>query len=326
MPTTANQDPYRVQPVVYRTLEPVHPGAGGYRLGRVDNTICREPGTNLPKIPGTSLAGAARAYAALAYGKRAAAGQHRNLPREHRENCPILYVFGTANDTEGGTAGKVSFGDAHILFFPVPTMFGPIWITTAPILSRFVIRNANVPEPASDEQIRPAKGRILGTNDKQINLGWLLFKDVNPFEPIADLTAQFPGVAPRLAIVHDSLFSQIVNSNLEVRTSVSIDPATGAAKDGALFTYEAIPRDTFLIQEIVEDNFGDGLPVVRHKFENPQALLTGWDSPLDIALIGLRMIDPLGIGGMGTRGFGRMSMVSPQQQASPKKESITHAQ
>ena len=37
-------------------LDPIHVGTGGYRLGRVDLTIVREPGTNLPKIPGTSLA------------------------------------------------------------------------------------------------------------------------------------------------------------------------------------------------------------------------------------------------------------------------------
>ena len=46
----------------------------------------------------------------------------------------------------------------------------------------------------------------------------------------------------RLVLVDDGLFCQIVNSNLEVRTSVSIDPITGAAKEGALFTYEALPR------------------------------------------------------------------------------------
>jgi len=46
-------------------LDPIHVGTGGMRLGRVDLSIVREPGTNLPKIPGTSLAGAARAYAAM---------------------------------------------------------------------------------------------------------------------------------------------------------------------------------------------------------------------------------------------------------------------
>ena len=47
--------PKKPTKLYFKTLEPVHVGAGGYRLGRVDKTICREPGTNLPKIPGTSL-------------------------------------------------------------------------------------------------------------------------------------------------------------------------------------------------------------------------------------------------------------------------------
>ena len=47
-------------------LDPVHVGAGGYRLGRVDNTIIREPATGLPKLPGTGLAGVARTYTAMA--------------------------------------------------------------------------------------------------------------------------------------------------------------------------------------------------------------------------------------------------------------------
>lgn len=47
-------------------LDPLHVGAGGARLGRVDLPIAREPGTNLPKVPATGLGGAARAYTALA--------------------------------------------------------------------------------------------------------------------------------------------------------------------------------------------------------------------------------------------------------------------
>ena len=35
-------------------LDPIE---GGYRLGRVDNTILRDAATNLPKIPGSSING-----------------------------------------------------------------------------------------------------------------------------------------------------------------------------------------------------------------------------------------------------------------------------
>lgn len=113
-------NPWKTEIVFYEALEPIHVGAGGYRLGRVDNTICREPGTGLPKIPGTSLAGASRAYAALAYGKPEASGQHKKMTVEMRDKCPILFTFGTATDQTGGFAGKVAFGDAHIVFFRSP--------------------------------------------------------------------------------------------------------------------------------------------------------------------------------------------------------------
>src|SRR5947209_16511305 len=89
---------YTQQRYLFMTLDPVHIGAGGYRLGRVDMTIAREPGTNLPKIPGTSLAGAARSYAAMSYGKPSAAGKHGEF-KGHRKICPIIYTFGTAPDT-----------------------------------------------------------------------------------------------------------------------------------------------------------------------------------------------------------------------------------
>src|SRR6266702_616835 len=142
---------YTQQRLLFMTLDPVHVGAGGYRLGRVDMTIVREPGTNLPKIPGTSLSGAARSYAAMRYGKRDAAGQHNELKKDLKEQlkkgvkvkCPILYTFGTATDSigssgavpEGSTqAGTVSIGDARILFFPVSSRVGPIWVYTQEIV------------------------------------------------------------------------------------------------------------------------------------------------------------------------------------------------
>ena len=51
---------YERRRYLFMTTDPVHVGTGGYRLGRVDLSIVREPGTRVPKIPGTSLRGAAR--------------------------------------------------------------------------------------------------------------------------------------------------------------------------------------------------------------------------------------------------------------------------
>ncbi len=95
----------------------------------------------------------------------------------------------------------------------------------------------------------------------ELNLGWLLFTaakglQITPPQYIKlNQASEWSGIADRTVLVTPKLFSQIVNSNLEVRTSVSIDPLTGAAEQGALFTYEAIPRATWLWSDVVEDDY-----------------------------------------------------------------------
>lgn len=314
-------------------LEPVHIGAGGYRLGRVDMTIVREPGTNLPKIPGTSLAGAARSYAAMQYGKPQAAGQHTHLPARNRDRskCPIIYTFGTTTEADGGQAGCISFGDARLLFAPVNSMRGPVWVTTSSLLKEVGIKATGIPDPL------PALATSLAIPEKdakQLNLGWMLFDNI-----AVGVDLSWPGSLPepdlfselkkRVAIVSENHFSIIVNSNLEVRTSVSIDPDTGAAKQGALFTYEAIPRASWFWSDLVEDNYNTRpFPQTSQKFlfseetdEKGTTVSLGqdgkgddlgqtWQRPLDVALSGLRLAEYLGVGGMGTRGFGRLKLVA----------------
>ncbi len=323
---------YTQQRLLFMTLDPVHIGAGGYRLGRVDMTIAREPGTNLPKIPGTSLAGATRSYAAMEYGKPEAAGQHNKFKGD-KKTCPIIYTFGTATDTsstgtssEGSTqAGTVSIGDARILFFPINSMVGPVWVSTVDIV-REAWGQDSVTLP---QNVEPTNDAIV-TNmnwDKELNLGWLLFTSIKglAITPLEDVTSrsEWTAISGRIVLVIPKLFSQIVNSNLEVRTSVSINPETGAAESGALFTYEAIPRTTWLWSDVVEDDYRKNngsypFPVdkqynSKNNAENAGAELPNkekWNQPLDVVSAGMRLIEYLGIGGMGTRGFGRMRLVA----------------
>jgi len=307
---------YTLQRFVLMALDPVHIGTGGYRLGRVDLSIAREPGTNLPKIPGTSLAGAARSYAALRYEKPQCAGQGQGSDRKEPHcglnSCPVCYTFGNIRGAEGGNAGTVSLADAQLLLFPVHSMAGPIWVTTE---SRLEQAGFGVTAPGL------ARGQFATTLAgwaKPLNLGWLLLEhkvgQVNV--DLGGGTVQnWEDVAGRLALVDDGLFSQIVNSNLEVRTSVSIDPLTGAAKGGALFTYEALPRASWLWCDVVEDDYRTGQkpwPVTK-KFQGQDnaggALGEAWDKPLTVVCGGLRLAEYLGIGGMGTRGFGRIRLM-----------------
>ncbi|MCA9982226.1 MAG: hypothetical protein KDD89_15385, partial [Anaerolineales bacterium] len=122
-----SNDSFTKQCFLIQTLDPLHVGTGGNRLGRVDNSIVREPGTKLPKIPGTSLHGAIRQYVAYLYGDLGVAGGGTNKKADH----PVNYTFGSIKESgdAGGQSGKVSIGDARLLLFPVYSLAGPVWVT-----------------------------------------------------------------------------------------------------------------------------------------------------------------------------------------------------
>ncbi len=318
------------------TLDPVHIGTGGYRLGRVDNSIAREPGTKLPKIPGTSLNGAIRTYAAYAYEKVSCAGQGGHCGKE---TCPICYTFGSVSsggDNQHARAGTINIFDAQILFFPVWSMMGPIWITTKHVLERFGWGNSNIPQ-LDDDQFTSTFQR-----NAALNFGWLMLEpekkdgNVSITPNHGSGVVEYEVIKDRIAIVSDHIFSRIVNDNLEVRTSVSINPETGTAKSGALFTYEAIPRSTFLMMEVVMDDFSNNFPKTKNKAKLKNSnnnkkeyednagdeLSAKWESPINVFETGLSNIEMLGVGGMGTRGFGRVRWVKSGSQTSSQTQKV----
>lgn len=325
---------YKRQRYLLMTVDPVHIGTGGYRLGRVDNSIVREPGTRIPKIPGTSLHGAARSYAAQLYETPEAAGQSQDQVSDPDQN-PVCYTFGYIKKTGNGDevkaySGVVNIFDAHVLLFPVHSMAGPVWVSTVNRLREAGFTLENVPE-----NIDVGSALLTWQRTDPLNLGWLMVNVAGQVSVKAPPKWENEkrwqeAVSEHIVLVHDALFSQVVNSNLEVRTSVAIDPERGAAEDGALFTYEALPRATFLTVDVVLDDYrrqGAAWSLGEVKETNPKngtrKPLPGdsWNDPLDVVKAGLKMIEWLGVGGMGTRGFGRLAIVGePLEQAYGEEE------
>lgn len=297
-----------------QALDPIHVGTGGERLSRVDMAIVREAGTDLPKLPGTSLSGACRAYAALQQkadepGRNCAGqGGEKHIVddkevKQHcgRPECPICQTFGYAKGGDiGGKKGVAQFADAHIVAFPVASTNGPLWVTSPGALAHI---NLNVNQNA-DKDMYCRNVSLVKPNDT-LGLGWLALpvkaanfelakaKDIAVADAEIAKQVSYLDTLP-LVLVPDTLFSTIVNDNLEVRTSVAINPGTGAAEEGALFTYEAIPTGTLFAWDIT----------YQGKEESPTRSV--FRSTVED---GFELFAWLGVGGMNTRGMGRLRVL-----------------
>ncbi len=265
-------------------LDPVHIGTGGYRLGRVDMSIVREPSTGIPKIPGTSLAGAIRAYAEVAQ------KADNSLPDPK-------VVFGNI-DGDAGIQGMLRFYDGDIVLFPVCSHVGTVWASTRARLQRWLSSSdqgetMKLPLAEIDQnKVLVLKGL---DNAKPVHMGWLLLEtELSRGIEAVRLPSSLSFVR-RLVAVSDKLFHHLVNDHLEVRTSVEMEDNTGAAKGGALFTYEAIPRGTVV-----------GFEVALDTRRGKEICGEGVEKLLRAAFDTLKV---LGVGGMGTRGFGRIEVL-----------------
>ncbi|MEN3009266.1 type III-B CRISPR module RAMP protein Cmr4 [Pseudothermotoga sp.] len=336
-------------------LDPIHVGTGGARIGRVDLTIVRDPITRVPKIPGSSLAGVYRTYVAMAeteaksdrkidnknwpyYPHCAGLGLARNSYLGHcgQPDCPVCTVFGFARgkDQTGGFAGLAAFSDAHVLLFPVSTYRGPYWITCPMALQFLGLELSNIRDNTAYliEKSNQSSDHLIEKSNQssQLNFGWLFLptktfdderqENQNVQKKLKELSIP-DSIKGRIAILPDHLFIHVVNSNLEVRTSVSINPETGTAEEKALFSYEALPRTTVLVWEIIAKNprhfkiNGKDVDVTL----NQDRKMVSPDEVLEITKKAHPYLEHLGIGGMGTRGMGRVKVLHSKDADSDQK-------
>lgn len=355
--------------------DPIYIGTGGYTIGRVDNTIVRDPITRIPKIPGSSFAGTMRFYSALEL-QSAFKENYRNKPANRKEidedeqidkdkrmeklfkdspkdwmkyegnkwslmkcagqdedpneyyedfekmdseksghcgRCIVCKTFGySKNKEEKSQQGIAFFSDLNIIFFPVYTRKGVMWITSKQLLefAGIILRDIELPQ---GEQVFIITNEESDKGENTINLGWLNLPYITKNYQIAnELPNEFSYIKGRIlnkiVLVPDDLISHIINSNLEVRTSVSIDPLTGASKQGALFTSEAIPRGTIF--------YGD-IRLMERPVSNDMPSLSRVEAMIRDAS---KYYESFGIGGMVTRGFGRMKVFIDKSEGGTKDE------
>jgi len=300
-------------------IDPIHVGTGGYTLGRVDNPTLRDF-DGIPKVPGASIEGVCRTFEYFQrLGSNKACAKGKKIREGNKEiqpcgNCRICLTHGFTRDDKS-LQGMALFSDAKILFFPVASLIGPIWVTCPSRLKELNVDQV-VWQEFDESEVCVVSEHLKQklSNVGYLNFGWLLLQlkkendqvithNITPkamFEVdgvrlnFKDRGLDFKEIFDRLVIVSDSVISQIVDSNLEVRTSVSIDPTTGAAEEGALFTYEAIPRTTVFYFDVV--------------YQKPEhfGLNLGLNDIVGTVETGFKLFEFLGVGGMGTRGFGKL--------------------
>ena len=336
-----------------QAIDPIHVGTGGYRLSDVDQTIVRDPGTEIPKIPGSSIEGTARAYTYLWYKNnskivdaddnlqidkptinldtqelldgRVCAGKGGDDGSGHcgRINCPVCMPYGfTIGPENRSFHGMAQFHDAMILFFPVNSFLGPLWVTSPSTLNEVLLNKEKIEVEPEEAAIHEKIKKSNGADVNFINLGWTSLSVSSQrlnisVKHFVDFPEQLEYILSRLVIVSEKLFSQIINSNLEVRTSVSINPETGAADDGSLFTYEAIPRSTVFYLPMVylnPQNYKfpqkNGEDITLQAFTEKYNARTVEENVLN----GLSYFPAMGVGGMNTRGFGRMKVFTEKYE------------
>ncbi len=216
----------------------------------------------------------------------------------------MCVAFGyTVDDSKRKLAsqqGILQFTDAMLLAYPINTLLGPVWITTKARLKDLLdLGDGN--DDCGENFILLKETKINNPLGDKLNFGWALLNKADDSDiSVSDIEDK--GIEKRYAnrfiIVADWVFAHLVNDNMEVRTSVVIDPETGAATTGGLFTFEALARGAIFTFNITENQFNDNWGKLRK--EGSATDMIEKNAFYGIAAVGL--------GGMTTRGFGRLQI------------------
>lgn len=232
------------------TRTPLHVGAGE-SVGAIDQPIQRERPTGFPVVPGSSVKGAIRATALAAWGKD-----------------KVERLFGKQED-----AGRLAFGDARIVAFPVRSARGAFAFITCPlVLQRFKreykdFSGLKIPDEPKEleclagdtvtfgdkngkgavvlEEYRFARSEIFPSDWQEKLLGLL------PDDPV------WQAGKNRFVLLSDGDFGHFVRSSCEISQHVSIDPNTGTQKGKFLFNLEAVPAETLFFAPLTPTGRAD---------------------------------------------------------------------
>lgn len=242
-------------------LTPLHAGTGR-GVGVIDLPIAREVATGIPYLPGSSLKGVLR--------------------DKSGENATTNYVFGpsTKNIEESNlAAGAAQFTDQRLLLLPVRSLKGTFaWVTCPFILHRLrrecvAIGESEalpiVPEqPVQETALKPTGQQTLTTSGKIV----LEDLDLTPNDEVNVSTwatwlgkKLFPNetewqtmLTEKLVVVHDDIFSYLLQTATEVVARIRIDDDSKTVVKGGLWYEENLPAESVLWGLVAAQQVGEG--------------------------------------------------------------------
>lgn len=238
-------------------LSPLHTGTG-QGTGIIDLPIARETTTNWPEIPGSSLKGALRSAADGVL-----------------TDARIKEMFGpdiSRNEDPSESSGKVWFGGARILCFPVRSFAGTFAWVTCPLalmswkrdletigiqqtIPPFSIPTGNQVHTSTDSRLMSGPMVFLeeidlrnsSTHETQTLAAFLadsVFEDENWQEFFTK----------RLAIVADDVFTYLVSMTTTVSTRIRLEDARKTVADGQMWYEETVPPEAIFWHPIVDND------------------------------------------------------------------------
>jgi CRISPR-associated protein Cmr4 len=280
--------------LIVHARSPLHAGTG-QATAAVDLPIARDRATGFPLLPGSSIKGALRGRA--------------------RENGKLsqdwTYTFGPETDNASEHAGAVAISDARLLLLPVRSVAGTFaWVTSPYLLAGFTREAAlagfsnllTVPKVVAAEaalvttssalsvEISGKKKVVLEEFDLNAQVGADAVADA--LAPLVFASTDWQAMLKqRLCIVHDDTMSFLAQHATDIVTRVSINPETGTAKKGQLWTEENLPAESVLVS-LVEEQHRHSQDKGGHLDRIAKALLN----------------HPVQLGGKATVGRGRCAL------------------
>jgi CRISPR-associated protein Cmr4 len=165
-------------------------------------------------------------------------------------------LFGRGGSDEEFEAGKIAFGEARLLAFPVRSAKGSFALATSTLALQRFARDArlNLPLPPPPQDMSCLAGNrvvIDRANQKGVVLEEYRLTPTGPFPADWEKVlcsvlndAVLAGAAGRFVLLSDGDLSHFATSACQINQHVRIDDETGTADDGGLFNKETVPSET----------------------------------------------------------------------------------